>query len=300
MTPNESEEQIEFKKDSRVAEYREYLTAWFLFNHFLMSFKKSLTTTKTMNRESPKILTMLIAISFILQIALPGHIFAQGASAEVEQNSEEHNLSGNYDWGYGADYDEAIGYYDDFGGFYGDYGGYADDWGDYEYDYYDSGYGGEGDWDYGGDYYDMDYYGASDYGSDQAGSDYYDWGDYAYDWENDLGWEDLGYEDYYDDPWGDAWDDSYDSLSQVPVGTTDLAPDAFSLPIDDKSQFIKSMAGGDTPGIGIGIDDTESLGDWQNSLQVAQDAVPYIDAGLRDMGEAESAQEFIRNLGIEY
>ena len=238
----------------------------------------------TMNRKSLKILILLIAISFILQIALLGYAFAQGTSAETEQNSEEHNLYGNYDWGYGGDYYNATMYYpNDFKQDYydsDDSGGYAGDWGDYEYDYYDWGYGG-----------------------DQVSSDYYDWGVNDY----DLTWADFGgpWDDSYwvddqsvdTDAYAYDWGD-YDSFYPVEDGiaggaTYDSAPDAFSLPIDDKSQFI----------IGIGIDDTkgiESIGAWQQSFQVAQDLIPETNTGLRGMGESESASEFLRNLGLQY
>jgi len=278
---------IEFKKDSRVAEYREYLIAWFLFSHFLMSFKKSLTIIKTMNRQSLKILILLIAISFIIQIALPGYAFAYEASEMTEQRSEDHNLSGNYEGYYGGDYYNATMYNPaDFKA---------------------------------AKYYDYD---SGDSGGDQAGSDYYDWGDYDNGWGADDGlpWTDFEEIMYYDDPWGDPWVDSYweggqsvdadastynwgdyDSLSPVEDGifrgetgavTVGLAPDVFSPRIDDKSEIIMGLARGDA--------DIESLGDWQKSLKAAEDLIPEIDTGLRGIGEVESAQEFLNNLGLQY
>ncbi|MBL7070451.1 MAG: type II secretion system protein [Candidatus Omnitrophica bacterium] len=196
-----------------------------------------------MNRQGPKILILFIAIGFIAQMVIPGYIFAYDTAAKAEQRSEDHGASDNYDPGYGLDnYNTAT------------------------YEYYDLK----------SSYYEYD---SGDYGGDQAGSDYYDWGDYA----DDFGWEDGGYENenYYDDLWDDSYlvgdTDSYvyDWVEDGMAGETtyDPAADVFSLPIDDKSQFIMDSTEGDTS--------------------------PETDVRW-GMGKPESAHELLKDFGLEY
>jgi len=239
-----------------------------------------------MNRKSLKILMPLTAISFIIQIVLLGYAFAYDTSVVTEEQSKDHNLSGNYKEGHdGLDYYNSAMYYP----------------GDFNYDYYESD--------------------AS--GGNQDGSDGYTWGDYDYGgYADGWGYEDFGWDDlYYDDPGAgnqSVYTDSYvynwgDYDSFIPVedgvaggGTYDPAPDAFSQPLD-KSQFVLSAAENSASGIGISIndtmgigDDTGSLGDSQKILEVANNALPDIGQGSIGLGKPETAQQILQDLGLGY
>jgi len=265
-----------------------------------------------MKRESLKILIVLIAISFIIQIAHPADIFAQEDTATEDL--------GHYEWGYDGEYFD-IFFNDELGVVVVDDGqtveAYYSDGKRMEDDFVDFFYGGSsGDYDY-------DWgYGGGDYGYDYLGDDY------AY-IDDSFGWWDLGdhEESLYADDWNDSDlffpDEYWDGLD--PAGDTYWVSDE-NVEVDDYAygwnDFDLSspdeywdgltpqedyFAPSDLPPAELFLAEEEPLmqmGDvemseeWQTNFNNSNNS-PYTGEALEYIKADESAAEFLNNLGID-